>query len=135
MRFRAFLAMAVLSAATAACAQSDKVARGKYLVEEVGKCADCHTPRTDSGEPDMSKNMKGTLLNVAPINPIKGWHKDSPDITPAGKVWQRWTREGMVDFLVKGVNPRGGKADPPMPAYHLAPEDAEAMVSYLETLK
>lgn len=29
---------------------SAKVARGKYLVESIGACADCHTPRNEKGE-------------------------------------------------------------------------------------
>ena len=131
----ALFSVAVLLMASLAQAQESKIDRGKYLVEEVGKCGDCHTPRTETGELDMTKHLKGATLGFTPINPIPKWHKDSPDITPAGKLWLRWTREGMVNYLIKGVNPRGGKADPPMPAYHMKPEDAEAVVSYLETLK
>jgi len=131
----ALFSVAVLGMAFLIQAQDAKIDRGKYLVEEVGKCGDCHTPKTESGEPDATKTLKGATLGFAPIGTIPKWHKDSPDITPAGKLWLRWTRQGMVDYLVKGVNPRGGKADPPMSAYHMKPEDAEAVVSYLETLK
>jgi mono/diheme cytochrome c family protein len=43
---------------------SDKseIERGRYLVEEVAKCAECHTPRNARGELD-SKDSKSTLSN------------------------------------------------------------------------
>ena len=100
----ALFSVAVLGMAFLIQAQDAKIDRGKYLVEEVGKCGDCHTPKNESGEPDATKTLKGATLGFAPIGTIPKWHKDSPDITPAGKLW-------------------------------LKPEDAEAVVSYLETLK
>jgi hypothetical protein len=41
----------------------------------------------------------------------------------------------MFRFLVHGVNPEGKAARPPMPAYKLRPDDAEAMVAYLKSLR
>ncbi|HEX7598107.1 MAG TPA: hypothetical protein VF518_07815, partial [Polyangia bacterium] len=34
---------------------SSLVARGKYLVDHVIACSDCHTPKTQTGAPDMTK--------------------------------------------------------------------------------
>ena len=112
-----------------------KANRGKYLVEEVGKCQECHSPRSETGEFDKERWLKGAVLNVAPIKPIEGWHKTAPDITPGSRLWERWGEAGLIKYLVTGLNPRGGKADAPMPTYHLAQEDAEAVVAYLKTLK
>jgi hypothetical protein len=47
--------------------------RGRYLVEEVGKCTMCHTPVVD-GKPDASRHLKGAVLPVQPIDAIRGWH-------------------------------------------------------------
>ena len=112
-----------------------KVARGKYLVEEVARCQDCHTPKMDNGNFIKSQWMKGTTMNLAPAAPVAGWHATSPDVTPAGAVWKRWGEEGMVNFLVTGKNPRGGTAGPPMPPYMLKREDAEAIVAFLKSLQ
>lgn len=112
-----------------------KVARGKYLVEEVGKCQECHTPRLDNGEFDKTKWMKGAVLNFAPIKPVQGWHKTSPDLTPEGRLWERWTPDGIKKYMQTGLNPKGKPADAPMPTYKLTPEDADAVVEYLKTLK
>jgi hypothetical protein len=112
-----------------------KVARGKYLVEEVAKCQDCHTPKMDNGSYIKSQWMKGTTLNLAPAAPIAGWHAVTPDVTPNGALWKRWGDDGMTAFLETGKTPRGGKAGPPMPEYTLKREDAEAIVAFLKSLQ
>ena len=113
----------------------DRAAYGKYLVEEVAKCQDCHTPRLENGQPDKTKWMKGATLDFQPVNPVPRWHKTSPDITPSGRLWQRWGEPALLKYLQTGLTPKGTPADPPMPAYKLTPKDAEAVVEYLKTLK
>ena len=121
--------------AVSALAQDDKVARGKYLVEEVAKCQDCHTPKMDNGNFIKSMWMKGATLNITPAAPVQGWHAAAPDITPNGALWKRWNEEGMVNFLTTGKSPRGGAAGAPMPTYTLKREDAEAIVAFLKSLQ
>ena len=116
-------------------AQSGKVARGKYLAEEVGRCQECHTPKAADGQFDKEKWMKGAVLNVQPIEPIKGWHKTSPDVTRAGRLCQKWGEQTLIKFLVTGTGPTGKPADAPMPVYKMSQEDAEAIVDYLKTLQ
>ena len=108
--------------------------RGRYLVEEVGKCQDCHTPRTADGSPDRTRWLKGATLDFAPLHEVPGWHKTAPDLTSSSRLFERWQVKGMTEFLIRGKNPRGGKADPPMPEYHLSRDDAEAIVAYLKSL-
>lgn len=116
--------------------QPDKVALGKYLVEEVGKCHECHTPRLENGEFDRTKWLKGAELPFAPLKPVERWHKTSPDLTPNSRLWQRWKEDGIRKYLETGLNPNNNKpADPPMPAYKLKPQDAEAVIEYLKSLK
>jgi hypothetical protein len=115
--------------------QDDKAVRGKYLVEEVARCQDCHTPKMDNGNFIKSQWMKGAAISVMPANPIPGWRSAAPDITPNGTLWKRWGDDGMVTFLETGKNPRGGKAAAPMPAYNLRRDDAEAIIAFLKTLQ
>ncbi len=115
--------------------QDDKVARGKYLAEEVARCEDCHTPRLMTGELVKSAWFKGATLDFAPVNQTPGWHQKSPDITSTSALWARWGDDGMIAFLETGKNPRGGKAGPPMPAYSMSHEDAVAVVAFLKSLK
>jgi mono/diheme cytochrome c family protein len=116
-------------------AASDKTERGKYLVEEIAKCQDCHTPLGADGKPDRAKWLKGSVLNFQPIQAVPGWHKTSPDLTPDGRVWKKWGEKAIVEFLKTGLGPAGHHAEPPMPTYTLKAEDAEAIVQYLKTLK
>ena len=125
----------LIGLAVAGCASAaDPVERGKYLVTEVAKCQDCHTPRTADGSPDQAKWLKGTTLDFAPIHEIPTWHKTSPDLTGSSPLFKRWGDKGLTTFLMTGKNPRGHEADPPMPAYHLSQEDADAIVAYLKSL-
>jgi mono/diheme cytochrome c family protein len=114
--------------------QSAALARGKYLVNEVSKCFDCHTAKTAAGEPDKARWLKGTTLDFKPINDVPKWHANTPDLTSTSPLWQRWGVDGMVKFFETGKNPRGNAADPPMPAYQLTHEDAVAIVTYLKSL-
>ena len=137
------------SAATLACAvmtltlsgqgttqaANAKPARGKYLVEEVARCQECHTPKLESGESDRAQWLKGTTLVYAPSAPIAGWHQKSPDITSTSGLWKRWGGvEGFAKFLETAKTPTGGKAGPPMPAYTVKAEEADAMATYLQSL-
>ena len=49
-------------------------------------------------------------------------------------LWTRWGQDGFSKFLQTAKNPRGGKAGPPMPAYMLKAEDADAIAAYLKSL-
>jgi len=124
-----------VTAALGLGAEMDAVTYGKYLVEEVAKCQECHTPRLENGEFDKSKWLRGATLDFQPTQDVKGWHKTSPDLTPGGRVFQRWGEQGVIKFLETGLGPRGNVADPPMPAYKLRQSDAEAIVAYLKSLK
>ena len=126
---------ALLAVSTALYAQSDKAARGKYLVEEVARCQECHTPKLPDGQFEREKWLKGAVLNIQPIEPVKGWHKTSPDLTSGSRLWQRWGEKGLVTFFKTGAGPSGNLADAPMPTYKMSADDAEAVVAYLKSLK
>jgi RNA polymerase sigma factor (sigma-70 family) len=105
------------------------IKRGDYLVNVVARCGDCHTPRNNKGELDMSRNLQGATMWFTPKVKSKGeWEDHAPDITSSGKAG-KWSEEKMVKFLSTG-----GKSDPPMPAYNLAVEDAQAVTAYLRSL-
>jgi mono/diheme cytochrome c family protein len=133
--YRVALGAATLLLCFRGLSAEDRITRGKYLVDEVGKCQECHTPRLESGEFDTSKWLKGAVSRVAPIKPIKGWHKTAPDITTGGQLWEKWKEAGVRKYMQTGVTPKGGKSDAPMPTYKLSAEDADAVVEYLKTLK
>lgn len=123
-----------LALGNAVFAQDAVLARGKYLVEDVARCQECHTAKNAGGEPDRAKWLKGGALSFKPVTDIPRWHATAPDLTSTSALWQRWGMDGMVKFLETAKNPRGGGADQPMPAYQLPHEDAVAIATYLKSL-
>jgi mono/diheme cytochrome c family protein len=109
------------------------VVRGRYLVNEIGKCGDCHTPRV-RGIPNSSQWLKGSVLDVQPIHPVPGWMNSAPDLTTTRPMWKSWGEDGVVQFFVTGKTPDGKRAAPPMPSYTLSEQDAHAIVAYLKSL-
>jgi mono/diheme cytochrome c family protein len=108
--------------------QAALIKRGEYLVNEVARCGDCHTPRNGRGKPDNTRLLQGGPMPFAPRVKAGEWEDHSPDITASGKAG-KWTEAKMVKFLSTG-----GKSDPPMPAYHLTEDDARAVTAYLRSL-
>lgn len=139
---RTFLGACALLA-LAACAQpapvpADKAAadpssvldRGKYLVEGIGLCGDCHTQRLPTGMLDSTRHLHGATLVFKPSNP-QPWAPVSPALAglPAG-----YTEAQFISFLQNGERPDGSRPLPPMPEYRFSEEDAKAVTAYLASL-
>ncbi len=114
----------------AVAAGGSKVERGKYLVEQVGMCGDCHTPHNEKGEPVQEKTLQGSILPFKPIVPMPIWADKSPNI--AGL--PGWEDKDAVNFLMTGLAYNGLPARPPMPQYRFNQEDAAAIMAYLRSL-
>jgi mono/diheme cytochrome c family protein len=118
----------VNSPAPAADAQ---IKRGQYLVERVGVCGECHSPRNDKGEYDRSQWLQGELIDYKPTRPMP-FAAIAPPIAGLPTFAQD---EAAVKFLETGTNAMGKTALPPMPQFRLNHEDATAVVAYLRSLK
>ncbi|HEY5551809.1 MAG TPA: cytochrome c [Opitutaceae bacterium] len=108
------------------------VKRGEYIVNGVGLCADCHTPRGPNGQFIEGMHLKGAAITVAPTVPMPAWATVAPWIAglPAG-----WSEEQMARFLVTGERPYEMPAVlPPMPPYRMNDADAAAVSAYLLSL-
>jgi mono/diheme cytochrome c family protein len=127
--FLVVMLSAVLSS-SASPTQSAKIARGKYLVEAVAMCGDCHTPISEKGEPLPGKMLKGATLTFKPIAPMPVWADKTPNIVGL----PGWTEEQAVKFLMTGIAYNELPGRPPMPRYRLSEADAEAVVAYLRSL-
>jgi mono/diheme cytochrome c family protein len=112
-------------------AASAGVARGKYLVENVGMCGDCHTPRNGKGEFIKEQWLKGATLDFKPITAIPVWAEKTPAI--AGL--PGWDKDSAIKFLMTGVAYNGLPGRPPMPQYRFNQRDAMAIVAYLKSLE
>ena len=120
-------------------ATPERVARGKYLVEHVSACLDCHSDHL--------------LTYSLPVKPgtegIGGYIFDKkigfPGVVAAQNITQdptdglgKWTDGEIIRAMREGIDRNGDALFPMMPYQHLSvmsDDDAKAVVAYLRTLK
>ena len=106
------------------------LARGKYIVEGVGMCADCHSPRNEKGEYVKERWLQGAAITFKPTVPMPFWAEAAPPL--AGL--PGWTDAQLVTLLTTGKDQKGKPPEPPMPEYRMSKEDAAAVAAYLRSL-
>ena len=82
---------------TEAPATGDELVRGKYLVDVLGHCAECHSPRTSTFAMDKGRYLQGSVLEGA----------YAPNITPDALAARGWTKDDLVQFFRTGVSAQG----------------------------
>src|ERR1700720_4201820 len=103
--------------------------RGAYLVNSLGHCAECHSPRNLLGGIVTAQRFAG-----GPNPEGEGW---VPNITQKGI--GEWSENDFAYFLETGEMPDGDKAAGSMARVirntsQLSPEDRAAMAEYLKSL-
>lgn len=117
-------------AAPPLAANQNQIDRGKYLVENIGMCEECHTPRDSSGDLDESRRLQGAAIWIVPVHPNTNWAMRAPAL--AGL--PGFTDAEAETVLERGIGPNGLPIQPPMHIYHMAPGDAQAIVAYLRSM-
>lgn len=121
-----------LSQTSSNAVPDNSISRGRYLVERVALCADCHSQRDWKGKQDRDRWLRGAQLDFKPARMMMPWAAVAPDIAGLPSFE---TDEPAVKFFETGVRPDGKSSKPPMPQYRLERADAEAVVAYLRSLK
>jgi mono/diheme cytochrome c family protein len=86
--------------ATPASAPKGGIERGRYLVDHVSLCGDCHTPRNALGVPQRSLYLAGASQNNGPLG------EAVPNITPDTETGiGSWKREELAELLLTGTKP------------------------------
>jgi mono/diheme cytochrome c family protein len=129
-----WLAVAIWAAACtlpAQAQQQDRAARGKYLMESVVACGNCHMQRGPDGQPLADKGLSGGMAFDEP----KAFHAVAANITPDAETGiGRWTDAQLAKAIREGVRPDGSLIGPPMPIgfyRNMSDADLAAIVSYL----
>jgi mono/diheme cytochrome c family protein len=105
------------------------VARGKYLVEGVAMCGQCHTPRDSNGVLDRSRWLQGASVPFMPAQARQDWPLLAPRIggTPPA------SDADMIKLLTTGIWTNGQPLRFPMMPFRMSEADAKAVVAYLKT--
>jgi len=111
-------------------AQEGFIERGRYLVENVAMCEECHTPRDGKGNLDESRRLQGAAIWIVPVHRMTNWANRAPAL--AG--FEEFTEEQGEQILEKGIGPNGLELQPPMHIYHMTHADAQAVIAYLRSL-
>jgi mono/diheme cytochrome c family protein len=114
---------------TATAAQGD-VERGRYIVEDVAMCEECHTPRDANGNLDESRQLQGAQIWIQPVHPMTNWANRAPGISG----FVGFSDAQGEDIFERGIGPNGLPIQPPMHIYHMSQSDALAVIAYLRSL-
>lgn len=108
----------------------DRIARGRYIVEDVATCWRCHSPVLENGERDTTHWLMGGQVGMQPTVPSGNWAIVAPRIAgvPAG------TDEQIVHLLMTGISRTGQRLRLPMPQFRMSQSDAEAVLAYLKSI-
>jgi mono/diheme cytochrome c family protein len=107
---------------------NDVANRGAYLVQALGHCGECHTPRNFLGAPKGDRFLAGGKLPEG----------RTPNLTPTEL--KKWSDAQLREFLRSGVTPDGDVAAETMSEVvlnttsRLTPDDLAALVAYLRAL-
>ncbi len=105
--------------------------RGAYLVEVLGHCAECHTPRNMAGGLKRGRHLAGTRYGPD--------GHSVPNITPDSATGiGNWSEADIVFFFKTGLKPDGDDVQGHMRETiedglsHLSDEDLTAIAAYLK---
>jgi mono/diheme cytochrome c family protein len=157
------ISSAALSLAIAACTlnsaqeaipgdweQTSYIERGNYLVNHLGDCVGCHTPRTANGQSDISLFLSGVPAKYAGIKEgptqvagfpgPRGARFYAKNLTPDNETGLgKWSEEQFVKTFKTGIRFDGVKyALSPMEwniYRNMKDEDVRAIYRYLRTTK
>ncbi|MEG3134289.1 cytochrome c [Rouxiella sp. T17] len=118
--------------------EDSELARGRYLVEGLGHCGACHTPRDITMKEKAMNNDDGNAFLSGSSAPIEGW--TASDLRGDNRNGLgRWSEDDLVQFLRTGRNDHtavfGGMTNVVKHSLqYLTPEDATAIAKYLKSL-
>jgi mono/diheme cytochrome c family protein len=113
---------------------ADPLTHGRYLVETVAGCGNCHTPHLADGSLDPNMAFAGAFVIEEPV--FKAYAKNiTPDMeTGIGA----WTDDQIINAIRNGQKRDGTFLGPPMSFgwyKRMSDTDVKAIVAYLRTVK
>jgi mono/diheme cytochrome c family protein len=115
---------------------SDRVAYGKYIVQDLAGCWTCHSGDPAKLNHDHPESTTGYLAGGAKLEDKAGTPVLSSNITPDDRTGiGRWSGDDFVRAVREGVRPDGIPLRYPMlPYVELSDDDVRAVLAYLRTV-
>jgi mono/diheme cytochrome c family protein len=109
---------------------SAKWKRGEYLVNGLGHCAACHTPKTILFGDETDKPLSGGVVDNWFANDLAGGQVEGLG---------QWSRADVIAFLATGVSPHSTAAGSMLEKVtsstsHMSDDDRAAIATYLKSL-
>jgi mono/diheme cytochrome c family protein len=124
--------LACIATATASAAETP-LERGRYLMQSIVACGNCHTAQGPNGPVAGMELAGGLRFEEPPFSAV------APNITPDKATGiGNWTDAQIVTALRDGRRPDGSLIGPPMPMglyRNISDKDAAAIVAYLRSAK
>jgi len=116
--------------AAPATTPAGNVEHGRYLVERVVMCYECHSARDPQGNIIPGTRFRGGAMPMRPT-----WRGDWPLQIPRIAGLPGYTDAEAMRLLTQGAIKRDGtQLRYPMPRFHMTPQDAADVIAYLRTL-
>ena len=107
------------------------IEHGRYIVENIAMCGECHSPRNEKGEIIADQRFMGAPIPVRPP-----WPNDWALRAPRNRTLPGYTDELAIRLLTQGAIDRNGKQlRPPMPRFRMTRQDAADVVAYMKSLQ
>lgn len=114
----------------AASAASGNVEHGRYIVESVAMCFECHSGRDARGNLMESERYMGGLIPFTPP-----WPNDWAMRAPRNRGLPGYDDALAMRLLTQGSIGRNGvQLRPPMPRFRMTPQDAADVIAFLRSL-
>jgi mono/diheme cytochrome c family protein len=102
---------------------------GRYIVENVAMCVECHSGRDGDGNIVESERFLGGPIPFTP--PWPNWATRAP----RNRGLPGYTDALALRLLTQGaIGRKGEQLKPPMPRFHMSVQDAADVIAYMRSL-
>lgn len=107
------------------------VEHGRYLVENIAMCVECHSDRDAAGN-----IIEATRFHGGPVTVRPPWPNDWAIRAPRNAGLPGYDDDQAMRLLTEGAIGRDGRQlRPPMPRFHMTKQDAADVIAFMRSLQ